>query len=308
MPVQGNPFYDYHPIVDRPPLSWPDGKRLAVYVGLNVEYYAFGEGSVGVFDAVASRPVDPINASWRDYGARVGVWRIAELLGRLGVTPSVLLNSDVCEAYPQIIEAGRKAQWCWVAHGKNNSMFAGPAAPSLNFEAERRYLGDIYDTIEGATGQRPKGWLGPLGLSQTDNTTRLLGEQGASYVLDWACDDQPFRLHEDKGGLIAVPYSFEINDLPLFLRTGCDGEAFAQAIRHACDQLLADAESAARVLPICIHPFVVGQPARFKPFADALAAITGRDDIWLTTSDEIAAVFAAQEQRPPSEPDMLSRG
>jgi allantoinase len=119
-------------------------------------------------------------------------------------------------------------------------------------------------------------------------------------VLDWACDDQPFRLHEDKGGLLAVPYSFEINDLPLFLRTGCDGEAFARAIRNACDQLLADAEGAARVLPICIHPFVVGQPARFKPFADTLAAIVGRDDIWLTTSDEIAAVFAAQEQQPPS--------
>jgi peptidoglycan/xylan/chitin deacetylase (PgdA/CDA1 family) len=293
---RANPFYDYQAIVDRPPLAWPDGKKVAVFVGLNIEHYAFGERSVGMLEAVASRDPDPINFGWRDYGARVGVWRIAELLDRLAITPSVLLNADVCDQYPRIIEVGRATSWCWVAHGKNNSMFAGPNPPQLGEDEERAYLADVFATIERSTGVRPRGWLGPLGLSQTYATARLLAELDAQYVLDWGNDDQPYRLRPGEGGLLSVPYSFELNDLPLFLRNGCDGHVFARMMSDACDQLADDAETAARVLPICVHPFVIGQPTRFKPFAQALAAIAARDDVWLTTTDAIAATFADQEQ------------
>ena len=151
---QENPFYTYQAIVDRPPLVWPNGKKLAVFVGLNVEHYAFGKRSVGVLDAVASRDPDPINFGWRDYGVRVGIWRIAELLERLSLTPSVLLSADVCEAYPKIIEEGRRAGWCWVAHGKNNSMFAGQEPPRLDEAEERTYLADVFATIERSTDVR----------------------------------------------------------------------------------------------------------------------------------------------------------
>jgi allantoinase len=293
---RSNPFYEYNAIVDRPPLVWPDGKKVAVFVGLNVEHYTFGERSVGVLDAVASRDPDPINFGWRDYGARVGVWRIAELLDHLSITPSVLLSADVCGVYPRIVEAGRAAGWCWVAHGKNNSMFAGEEPPKIGEDEERAYLADVFATIERSTGVRAPGWLGPLGLSQTYTTARLLTELGARYVLDWGNDDQPYRMRAEQGGLLSVPYSFELNDLPLFLRNGCDGQAFARMMTDACDQLAADAAVAVRVLPICIHPFVIGQPTRFKPFAQALAALAARDDVWLTTTDAIAATFADQEK------------
>ena len=95
---------------------------------------------------------------------------------------------------------------------------------------------------------------------------------------------------------MSVPYSFELNDLPLFLRNGCDGQAFARMMTDACDQLVADAAVAARVLPICIHPFVIGQPTRFKPFAQALATLAARENVWMTTTDAIAATFADQEK------------
>src|ERR1700761_404819 len=114
--MSANPFYTYSAIVDRPPLQWPDGKRLAVYVGLNIEHYVFGERSVGLLDAVAERDPDPINFSWRDYGARVGVWRMAELFARLGLRPSVLLNAEVCPEYPRIIGEGKKLGWSGMAH------------------------------------------------------------------------------------------------------------------------------------------------------------------------------------------------
>jgi len=209
--------YAYQPIVNRPGWQLPGDARVAVYVGLNVEVYDTNGPGPTLIPALANRPVDPINSGWRDYGPRVGLWRLAELLDDVGITPSVLLNSDVCAAYPQIIEHGREHGWCWVAHGRSNSQFAGPDAPDLDRDAEHAYLTRIVTDITAATGERPRGWLGPLGLSQTPNTIGLLSELGFRYVLDWSADDQPFTLADSK--LISVPYSFEINDLPPLMRS-----------------------------------------------------------------------------------------
>ncbi|HEY1722881.1 MAG TPA: polysaccharide deacetylase family protein [Magnetospirillaceae bacterium] len=286
--MSGNPFYQYSAIIDRPPLEWPGGRHLAVYVGLNLEHYAFGEHSVGLLDAVAQRDPDPINFSWRDYGVRVGVWRMAELFERLELKPSVLLNADVCDEYPRIIEEGNKRGWTWIAHGKNNSMFAGDP-PHLSKEAESEYLRAVFDTIARATGARPKGWLGPLGLSETYATCSILRELGATYVLDWANDDQPYRLSPSQADLLSIPYSFELNDLPFFVKNGADGTAFARMMVDQFDVLYAESRTIARVMPICIHPFVTGQAFRHKHFAEALAYIAGHRDVWLTTADEIAA-------------------
>jgi allantoinase len=286
-----NPFYPYSAIIDRPPLEWPGGRRLAVYVGLNIEHYTFGERSVGLLDSIAARDPDPVNFSWRDYGVRVGIWRMAELFDRLAIRPSVLLNADVCDAYPRIIEEGTKRGWNWIAHGKNNSMFAS-GDPNLSEAAERDYLKAVFDQIETSTGARPKGWLGPLGLSETYATCHLLRDLGATYVLDWANDDQPYRLEASQGGLLSVPYSFELNDLPLFVKNGADGLTFARMIVDQFDVLYAESRTIARVMPICLHPFVTGQPFRHKHFAEALAYIAGHRDVWLTTADEIAAHIA----------------
>ena len=291
-----NPFYRYSAIIDRPQLEWRDGQRLAVYVGLNVEHYAFGQKSVGLLESVAGRNPDPINFSWRDYGVRVGVWRMADLFDRLAIRPSVLLNADVCEAYPRIIEEGNKRGWSWVAHGKNNSMFASDD-PKLSEDKERDYLQEVFDRIERSTGARPKGWLGPLGLSETYATCRLLRDVGATYVLDWANDDQPYRLDAGQGSLLSVPYSFELNDLPLFVKNGADGRAFAQMVVDQFDVLYAESRAIARVMPICIHPFVTGQPFRHKHFAEALAYIAGHRDVWITTADEIAAFMEERQRR-----------
>jgi allantoinase len=289
--MSGNPFYPYSAIIDRPPVKWPGNRTLAVYVGLNIEHFRFGERSVGVLDAVAQRDPDPINFGWRDYGVRVGIWRMAELFDRLSVRPSVLLNADVCSEYPRIIEEGNKRGWSWVAHGKNNSMFAGNS-PDLSERAERDYLRVVFEEIERSTGTRPKGWLGPLGLGETYATCRLLGELGATYVLDWANDDQPYRLNPDQEALLSVPYSFELNDLPVFLKNGADSKAFAQMVVDQFDILYAESRSIARVMPICVHPFVTGQPFRHKHFAKALAYIAGHRDVWMTTADDIAAHMA----------------
>jgi peptidoglycan/xylan/chitin deacetylase (PgdA/CDA1 family) len=265
---------------------WPKGARVAFYIGLNVEHYLVDQPATSIFGGTAMLKPDPLNYGWRDYGVRVGIWRMIEALDRFGMRASVLLNSDVCKHYPQIIEAGRQRQWAWLAHGRNNSIFQ----TGMSVADERAYLKEVVDTITAATGQKIQGWLGPA-LTETFETPRLLRELGLSYILDWCADDQPFPLSVP--GMISVPYSIEINDVTLFLGKGLSGEEFYQVVVDQFDQLYKEGEQSGRVMALCLHPFLVNQPFRQKYLEKALAHITRHDAVWLTTSDEIAAHYAA---------------
>lgn len=277
-----NTLYDYSPIIDRPPLAWPNGARMAFYVGLNVEHFELGKPATSIYEGTAHLAPDPLNHGWRDYGPRVGIWRMIEAFDRLGLRASALLNSDVARHYPQIIEAGRQRNWAWLAHGKNNSTLQADMTP----EAERAYLRDVVNTITAATGTVPRGWMGPA-LTETCETPRILRELGFSYVLDWTADDQPFPLNVP--GLISVPYSVELNDINLFVTKGMSGEDFYRAVVDQFDQLYADSAHSSRVMALALHPFVVGQAFRHKYLVKALEHIVAHDDVWLTTSDDIAA-------------------
>jgi peptidoglycan/xylan/chitin deacetylase (PgdA/CDA1 family) len=280
-----NELFDYSPIVDRAPIQWPDGKRVAFYVGLNVEHFEVDKPSTSLNAATASFAPDPLNYGWRDYGLRVGIWRMVKTFDKYGVRPSVLLNSDVAARYPQVIAAGRARDWAWLAHGKNNSTLQG-AVPA---EEERAYLTEVVETIEKATGQRPRGWLGP-GLSETFQTPKLLAELGVRYLLDWTNDDQPYALNIQ--GLLSVPYSVELNDLGVFTMHGRSGADFVQIVKDQLDQLYEDAEGSGRVLALALHPFVVGQAFRAKYLDQVLEYVVNHPGVWVTTSDEIAAHFA----------------
>jgi peptidoglycan/xylan/chitin deacetylase (PgdA/CDA1 family) len=271
-------LFAYSPITERPHLTWPDGKRVAFYVGLNIEHFVPDQPSTSIWP-VDVKP-DPLNHGWRDYGARVGIWRTIDILDRHGLRASALVNSMVAEHNPQIIKAGVEREWAWLAHGQTNSILHTGFAP----DEERAILTDITDTIETATGQRPKGWMGP-GLTETHQTPQLLSELGYSYVLDWTNDDQPYRLNVP--GMLSVPYTLELNDLGLFLR-GLTGPDFLQMVKDQYDVLRAESEHSGRVMALALHPFVIGQPFRAKYLDLALEYIATQPDVWLTTSDAIA--------------------
>ncbi|MEU5867962.1 polysaccharide deacetylase family protein [Nonomuraea sp. NPDC047529] len=281
-----NALYAYDPIVDRPPIRWPGDARVAFYVGLNVEHFLFGRPSTSLNEATSALVPDPLNHGWRDYGPRVGFWRVTECLDRHGVRASVLLNSSVCDHYPQIIQAGTARDWAWVAHGRTNSVLPS----GMSEDEERAELAAMVATIEKATGRRPRGWMGPA-LNETLRTPALLAELGLSYVLDWTCDDQPFRLNVP--GMLSVPYSVEVNDLGLFTAHGMTGPDFLQLVKDQFDQLYADSATSGRVMALALHPFVIGQAFRAKYLDQALAYIAGHPGVWLTTSDEIAAHYAS---------------
>lgn len=282
-----NTLYDYSPIVSRPKLTWPDGARVAFYVGLNIEHYEVDKPSTSIFPGTAALAPDPLNYGWRDYALRVGIWRLVETLDRFKLPATVLLNSDCCRLYPQVIEAGRERGWAWLAHGKNNSIFQA----GMTVDEERAYLADVVGTIAEATGQDVRGWLGPA-LTETFETPRLLRELGLTYLLDWCADDQPFPLNIP--GMISVPYSIELNDVTMFLGKSLTGEQFYQMVVDQFDQLYADGEQTGRVMALCLHPFIINQPFRHKYLVKALEYIAGHEGVWLTTADEIAAYYADQ--------------
>lgn len=298
-----NQLYGYSAINHRQRLEWPGGAQLAVWVGLNIEHYEIDKPSTSIHTNTATLVPDPLNYGWRDYAPRVGIWRTMEILDKHGIRASVLLNSDVCRHYPEIISEGNKRNWVWLAHGKNNSILQA----DMSREEERRYLTEVVDTIRDSTGKQPLGWLGPA-LSETFNTPQLLSEQGITYTCDWCSDDQPFpvRLKSAKK-MISVPYSIEVNDVPLFVGKSLSGPDFCQILKDQFDVLYQEGARSGRVMAVALHPFVTGLPFRSKYLDEALGYITNHDKVWLTTSDEIAnwyyehyydAAVAAGTERP----------
>jgi peptidoglycan/xylan/chitin deacetylase (PgdA/CDA1 family) len=278
--------FPYSAIVDRPPLRWPNGARVAVWVIPNIEHFLFDRPSSTLVAGTAGLVPDVLNYSWRDYGARVGVWRLMDVLDHHGVKATAALNSDVGRFYPRIIEAGNSLGWEWMAHGTNNSTLLNAQSEA----EERELIGGALATIEQSTGRRPRGWLSP-GLSESHRTLDLLATFGIEYVANWVNDEQPYSLRVDSGSLLSLPYSAELNDFAAYLERGESPAAFAEAIRDQFDVLYEDGANTGRVMAIALHPFLSGHPYRSKHLAQALAHITSRREVWVTTGSAIASAY-----------------
>jgi len=273
--------YDYSPIIDRPVLRWPKGARVAVWVIPNIEHFQFDRHATPIAGGGELNP-DVRNYSWRDYGVRVGIWRMMEIMEKYHVRGTVALNSDVCREYPRIIEEGKKLAWEWMGHGTTNSILLN-AQPEAE---ERALIKECVGTIAREVGKAPRGWLSPA-LSETVHTLDILAEHGIDYVGNWVNDDQPYPMRVKKGAMFAMPYSQELNDIPALLGLHQSPERFGQMICDQFDVLYEDGAKTGRVMSICLHPFLVGHPHRSKYFAKALAHVTSRQEVWLATGSEI---------------------
>lgn len=271
--------YPYSPITSRAPLSLPGGAGVAVYVGLNIERFrpelpVLGDGPVP----------DPLAYGWRDYGNRVGFWRLLDVFDALALPVTGIVNSDVAVAFPGIVQAGIERGWAWVAHGQTNSV----PLSGMTSEIESEHLDQMLAVLDDALPARPTGWLGP-GLSETARTPGLLAERGFRYVLDWCSDDQPFPLHQP--GLLSVPYSLELNDFTMFQTgPGLTGADYERAVLDVFEQLVHDSASATRVMALPLHTFITGQPHRTKYLARALREIVASNEAWICTADDVAAL------------------
>jgi peptidoglycan/xylan/chitin deacetylase (PgdA/CDA1 family) len=276
-----NERYPYWPLSERPVIRWPGEARVAFWVIPNVEHFRFDRPTS---DPVYDVPVPDVPSfAQRDYGNRVGVWRLMEVLDRHRLRGTVALNADVCHFYPQIIKAGLERNWEWMGHGITNSQ----RLSGMDERQERETIQTAVKTIAESTGRAPRGWLGP-GLSETHHTPDLLAEAGVTYLADWCVDDQPFPMRVKSGRMISVPYSQELNDLPAFLRKGLSAEQFHQMVCDQFDVLYTEGEGSGRVMALALHPFLSGHPYRAKWLDRALGYISGHERVWLTTGAEIA--------------------
>lgn len=278
-----DPFslFPYQAIVDRPRITWPNGARIAVWVVPNIEH----------FHLELSNPAPDVrNISRRDYGNRVGVWRLMDVLAKHGIRGTVALNAEVARHYPRIMQAMRKLDWELMGHGLTNStMLTGLAKAD-----EAAVIQQTKALIE-QQGPQMRGWLGP-GLTETWNTLDLLRDAGVEYVCDWVNDDLPYRMNN---GLYSIPYSIELNDMPLFNAPSIDIADFERRIRDTFDVLYEEGAKNARVMCIALHPFLIGVPHRIRYLERALAHITAHQNVWLATGSEIIRAYREQEARFP---------
>ncbi len=275
--------YEYRPITNRPDYDWPGGRRLAIYVGVNYEVFDFG-GGLGPKLAPSQTEPDVMNYAWRDYGNRVGAWRLFDLFDQLKLRTTALLNADVLDRCPGLAEACRDRADEIAAHGSTNAKAQG----NMFGLREDSLITDVTERL-ATLGIRPSGWLGPW-ISESKNTPDLLAKNDYRYVLDWAHDDQPTRLSTKYGGLLSVPYSQEINDLPAIIERHQEAETFAAMIRAGVEQLLSEWDRRPLVLGIALHPFIMGQAHRVPALARVLTELREADDprIWWTTAGDIA--------------------
>jgi allantoinase len=284
-----NDRYPYSAIVSRPVYDWPDGKRLAVYFALNIEGFEFGRNPGNDF---TSGPAAPFHRgyAYRDYGNRVGVWRIHALFEQFGIPLAILANGSVYDVCPEVLDAFRARGDEFVGHGRTNS----ERQLDMTEPEERQMLTDVRDLFAEHEGKPPSGWLGPF-ISQSPRTPELLKELGFSYMLDWWYDDQPTWFRTDNGPILAMPYpSMELNDLPAYVNRGVSDEEFIRMARDAFDEQLAESEKYPQVFCLSLHTFLTGQPHRIKQLRALLEHIAAqRDRVWLTTPGAIAAHVAA---------------
>lgn len=277
--------YRYSPISGRPHYDWPDGKRLAFYLAVNVEHFHFGEG-LGHTPSYATPQPDVRNYAWRDYGLRVGIWRLFDLFDELELPACLLVNSAVYDYAPQVLERARVRGDEIVAHGRTNSERQG----DLGEAAERALIHEATTMIARHEGQMPQGWLGPW-ISETKATPDLLKEEGYSYVLDWPLDDQPVWLTTRAGPLLAMPYPVEINDAPAMLTRHHTAADFTGMIVDQFDEMLRQSAQQPLVCAISLHTPIVGQPFRLAQLRRALQHIRTQADngqVWFTRPGEIA--------------------
>jgi allantoinase len=283
--------FDYSPITQRGKVKCPKGARVAVWITPNVEHFHWKKPAIAMTQMTASLSPDVLNYAWRDYGARVGIWRVMEILHRHGFPATAALNAEVCQHYPEIVKEGNRLGWEWMAHGPSNSMlFTG-----MPEEVERPIITGVLDTIAQATGKKPRGWLGPA-LTETDNTLDILTDAGVDYVADWCNDELPYTMKTRNGSIIAMPYTLEVGDIPVFLERGGSGEDFYRMIVDQFDTLYKEGGKIPRVLSIALHPFIIGHPFRAKHLDRALAYIRKHKAVWITTGGAIVDWYRAGER------------
>ncbi len=283
--------YDYSPVVRRKELKWPKDARIALWVGPNVECFHIDQV---LTSAGGSHLPDIQGFTLREYGARIGIFRLMDVFDKYGIRASVLLNAEVCDRHPAIIEEGKKRNWEWLGHGFNNNQRLTSYPP----QEEQQVICQVKEKIAAAVGKPPKGWLGP-GLTESFNTPDHLAAEGFEYLCDWGIDDQPIPMRVRSGRMVSIPYQQGLNDITVFVGQHHSPEQYLQMVCDQFDTLYREAAEGGRVMALPLHPYITGLAFRIKYLDKALEYICSHEGVWLTTAGEIADWYYQNQYEDP---------
>jgi allantoinase len=279
---------DYSAIVDRPKLAFPAGVRLVVWPIVNLEVWEIerpmARQVLPAPTGVAVAP-DVCNWSWHEYGMRVGVWRFFDAFDRVGARATLSINAAVIERYPRVASAARERRWEFMGH----SLVQMPIHAVAD---QRAMIRDAVARLRAFTGAPPKGWLGP-GLTETYETPDYLVEAGIEYVGDWVYDDEPTVIRTAHGPLVTLPYTVELNDIPLAMVQHHHGDILLKRAKDQFDRLYAEGADRAKILSIAIHPYITGVPHRIRYLEEFLDYARGHKGVAFWTGDELLDWYRA---------------
>jgi allantoinase len=289
--------YDYVPISQRAPLKWPNGARVALIITFNLEtwdltkpttkpYYAGGPAILP--DTLPGDTPDFPNFSWREYGQRVGIWRLYELFDELGVKASCTTNAVTFERRKAMVDAVLERGWELLAHnweqGELLTDFAKDPAK------EREIILRTLHQYEKFTGRKAKGWLSSS-LRGTLQTADILAEYGCTFYCDIMNDDQPYLLRTPHGPIVSTPYSNEINDFTLLTRRNYTTDQFRDILIEELDVLYAEGAKTGRIMNLGLHPHVSGRAHRVRAVREFIAHAKSLPGVWWATREEIASWY-----------------
>ena len=293
--------YDFLPINQRQPLHWPNGKRLALMITLNLEYWELTQDRDGLYFAggpsinerlLPARTPDYNNYTWREYGHRVGIWRLYDIFDEAGVPASCTVNGIICEERPQIVMAASQRGWELIAHNYIQTEFLSNYGDRP--DEERAIIKRTVDLIEKTTGKRPRGWLSSS-LRCTPNTSDVLKELGLIYHTDYMNDEQPYLIHTKHGPLVSIPYTQEVNDIGIFLRRNFTATEAFEMLKDEFDELYRASEKSGRMMSVGLHPHIIGRAFRARALRQFLDYVKTFDDVWWATREEIAEWYLATQ-------------
>ena len=295
-------YHHYLPLnATRPRLTWPEARPVALCVVVTLEHLEWkdpedGYVSPSLAGGYGKRPHPDITRwSHREYGHRVGVFRILEVLRRHGVTPTVAMDAITARHYPFLVEycLGLGAEF--VGHGVSvNRMITS----QMSEAQERSYIAESLDTLRGAAGQEVTGWLGPE-YSESTRTPELLAEAGIRYVCDWVNDEQPYRMTVPTGDLFSLPITYPLDDVNALWDRRIEVRRWVTTVTEAFDRLREDGASNGRLLVLNLHPWLTGQAFRIHHVDEMLAHIVASGAVWAATGSQIVEWYATAPGSPP---------
>ena len=289
--------YDYVPMPHRKPLKWPNGARLALMVTFNLEYWDLVKDSAESYyaggpailpDPLPGNVPDFPNYSWREYGQRVGIWRLIDIFDKAGVPATCTMNAKMGLERRAVIDAINKRGWELVAH----NFVQSDLLTNYQFEPEkeREIIRETLRVYEQVVGRPAKGWLSSS-LRSTTQTADICAELGLIYFNDLMNDDQPYLIQTAHGPIVSVPYTVEMNDFMIFLRRGASTSEAVEVFKEQFDVLYAEGAESGRLMSVGLHPHVIGQPFRVRAVREFIQYVKQFDGVWWATREEIATWY-----------------